>query len=46
MGDVLTERIAFAQQSDVKGKTILGHRESTKSLADGTGVVCAHCVEE
>ena len=37
MGDVLTERVAFAQQSDVKRKTILGHGESTKSLADGIG---------
>ena len=37
MGDVLTERIAFAQQSDVKQKTVLGHGESTKSLADGSG---------
>ena len=46
MGDVLTQRIAFAQQSVVKEKTILGHRESTKPLADGIGVVCAHCVEK
>lgn len=44
MGDVLTERIAFAQQSDVKGKTILGHRKRTKSLADGiVGGLCPLC---
>lgn len=46
MGDVLTQRIAFAQQSDVKGKTIWVIEKVQNPWLMELGVVCAHCVEE